>query len=471
MERAVPLAVTTCLTVAALFVFRRRKPGSSKKQGEITTQVKGRTFLRPFGLGPFSLGGTVTGSTAPGWESVRAAFEDNFAKNLELGAQLVVYHGSTKVVDLVGYSSKQPGYTAETLQCVFSCGKNMEAVALAMLVDRGLVGYNDAVAKYWPEFGRHGKQNVTLADVMRHEAGLSYFSKPGDPKTSVIVTKAMLRDLDSLENVIADSGLNMPVGDRCYHAVTRGWIVSAVLRRVDPKRRSLGMFLREEVCEPLGITYFCGIPEPEQASYKLADLVPQPPLYTRWCEDFPAKLGLGDQRLAAAVKELTADKASPFFVPAAEWSGNPEFNNTPEGIAAEIPSAGMYTNAGSMAKVNACMANGGKLGSVRIMSEKACADSMAFAVAKEDKGFKWVVPFSQGGFGDLGAAEGVTADPTVANLAKGFFGWNGWGGSMSWFNPEKRVAISYTMTGMSNRLSGGPRVINLMRPLASIVSN
>jgi len=62
MERAVPLAVTTCLTVAALFVFRRRKPvavaiapsqlmtGSSKKQGEITTQVKGRTFLRPFGL-------------------------------------------------------------------------------------------------------------------------------------------------------------------------------------------------------------------------------------------------------------------------------------------------------------------------------------------------------------------------------------------------------------------------------------
>jgi len=123
MERAVPLAVTTCLTVAALFVFRRRKPGSSKKQGEITTQVKGRTFLRPFGLGPFGLGGTVTGSTAPGWESVRAAFEDNFAKNLELGAQLVVYHGSTKVVDLVGYSSKQPGYTAETLQCVFSCGK------------------------------------------------------------------------------------------------------------------------------------------------------------------------------------------------------------------------------------------------------------------------------------------------------------------------------------------------------------
>jgi len=166
----------------------------------------------------------------------------------------VVNHGSTKVVELVGCSSKQPGYTAETLQCIFGYRENMEAVALAMLVDRGLVGYVDAVAKYWPEFGWHGKQNVTLADVMRHEAGLSYFSKPGDPKTSVVVTKAMLKDLDSLENVIADSGLNMPVGDGCYHAVTRGWIMSAVLCRVDPKQRSLGMFLRE-VCEPLGITY------------------------------------------------------------------------------------------------------------------------------------------------------------------------------------------------------------------------
>jgi len=170
----------------------------------------------------------------------------------------------------------------------------MEAVALAMLVGRGLVKYDDAVSKHWPEFGQHGKQDVTLADVMRHEAGLSYFSKPGDPKTPVLVTRTMLKNLDALEKTMAESGLNMPVGERGYHALTRGWIVSAVVRRVDPKQRTLGMFLQEEVGEPLGITYFCGI------------------------------------------------------------------TNTPEGRAAEIPSAGMHPNVLSMAKVKRVHGKQGK---------------------------------------------------------------------------------------------------------------
>lgn len=431
---------------------------------EIITEVRGRTFLHPFGIG-----GTVIGSTAPGWESVRVGFENNFAQNLELGAQLVVYHGNSKVVDLVGHSSKQPGYTAETLQCVFSSGKNMEAVVLAMLVDRGLVKYDDAVSKHWPEFGQHGKQDVTLADVMRHEAGLSYFSKPGDPKTPVLVTKAMLMDLDMLETTMADSGLNMPVGERCYHALTRGWIVSAVVRRVDPKQRTLGMFLREEVCEPLGITYFCGIPGPEQANYKLADLTFPPKLYTRCCEELPDKLGFGDKQRAVFMAAV-AETGGAGSVPAAEWMvpPSPHFTNTPEGRAAEIPSAGMYTNARSMAKVNACMANGGKLGGVRIMSEKACTDSMAFVVTKQCKFLHSPVPFSQGGFSEYAAMP----PSNVSRLCNGFFGWGGWGGSLSIFNPEKGIAVSYTMTGMGNDLGVGfkARFDNLMSPVASIIS-
>jgi len=76
----------------------------------------------------------------------------------------------TKVIDLVGNSSKQPGYTAETLQCIFSSGKNMEVVVLAMVVDRDLVNYNDAVSKHWTGLKKHGKEAVTLVDVMRNKA-------------------------------------------------------------------------------------------------------------------------------------------------------------------------------------------------------------------------------------------------------------------------------------------------------------
>lgn len=459
-----------------LCIFARRKAvaaattwedtsSTSFSGGGGTTEILGCNFFAPFGSG-----GTVSGFTAPGWQNFRKGFEENFRQNLELGAQLVVYHGDSVVVDLTGYSSKQPEYTADTLQCVYSSGKNMEAVALAMLVDRGLVKYGDTVAKHWPEFARHGKGDITLADVMRHEAGLSYFSRPGEPRSSVIVTKDMLKDLDALETTIADSGLNLPVGERCYHALTRGWIISAVLRRVDPKQRTLGTFMQDEINEPLGITYLCGIPEAEQSDHDLAELVQPSKIYNLPCEILPAMMGRGDPSLAA-VLQLVKDKDSMLLVPTVEWMqqpATPAFNNSQEGRAAEIPSAGMYTNARSMAKVNACMANGGRLGNVRILSGQSCADSMALATSKQDAALSWNVAFSQGGFGAMGSMSGKIVDPSIGRFCDGFFGWGGWGGSLSMWNPEKRIALSYTMTGMSNHLFGGPRCKNLLGPLADI---
>jgi len=263
---------------------------------------------------------------------------------------------------------------------------------------------------------------------MRHEAGLSYFSKPGDPKTPVVVTKAMLKDLDTLENTIADSGLNLPVGECHYHTVTRGWIVFAVLRRVDhPEHRTLGMFLRDEVCKPLGITYFCGIPEPEQANYKCADIVLQPPFYTKYCEVLPTRLGLADKHTAAAM-EIFADKENDMLVPCAEWwDWTPAFNNTPEGRAAEIPSAGMYTNARSLAMVNACMANGGKLGSVRIMSEKACADSVAFCIARGGHKLEEYHSLQPGRVWGRGQNDRCQYQPDFQQCLQGFF-WLAWNG-------------------------------------------
>merc|ERR1712227_7762 len=114
------------------------------------------------------------------------------------------------------------------------------------------------------------------------------------------------------------------------------------------------------------------------------------------------------------------------LVPTVEWveqPATPAFNNSPEGRAAEIPSAGMYTNARSMAKVNACMANGGRLGNIRILSEQACADSMAFATSKQDVALRWNVAFSQGGFGALGSMSGGIVDPSFRRFCDGFFGW------------------------------------------------
>lgn len=414
----------------------------------------------------------MIGSTAPGWEAVRAGFETNFASNLELGAQLCIYHGEECVVDLAGRSSKQPDYSAEHLQCVYSSGKNMEAICLAMLVDRGLVQYDDPVAKHWPEFSQNGKEQITVADVMRHEGRLPYLCEPGSPNGLTTVLKSHLDNVDELEKIIENSNPTTEADIRAYHAITRGWIVSGVLRRVDPKKRTLGVFMKEEISDPLGVAYFCGIPEADQGKYKYADMTQMPLWYNLAFEVIPAKLGMGCPLLGAAMK-IFNDTSNPLTKKAVEWMGappTPAFNNTVAGRKAEIPSAGMYTNARSMAKVNACMANGGALGSVRIMSEEACAASMAASTSKMDLAMKCSFPFTQGGFSEVAAATGPLVDPSFEPFAKGFVGWGGWGGSISLWNPAKRVGLSYSMNGMTNYLLGGPRCLSIFEPLHQCMS-
>lgn len=131
-----------------------------------------RRAIRPAAqFGPFGVGGTSEGFVAPGWEMVREAFEHNFALGRELSAQLCVLRHGRTVVDLWGSCAPQPdgvgdapggAYGPDSVQCVFSSGKNIEAIAVAMLVDRGLLAYADPIARHWPEFGAHGKADVTV---------------------------------------------------------------------------------------------------------------------------------------------------------------------------------------------------------------------------------------------------------------------------------------------------------------------
>ena len=119
----------------------------------------------------------IQGSVEPGFESVKKLFENNFTRGSEESAQLCVYVGDRRVVDLWG-SVTDPAYSADTLTNVFSSTKSLTAIALACLHDRGLLDYSDKISQHWPEFGQNGKQDITVADLMRHEAGLAYMTEP-----------------------------------------------------------------------------------------------------------------------------------------------------------------------------------------------------------------------------------------------------------------------------------------------------
>jgi CubicO group peptidase (beta-lactamase class C family) len=244
--------------------------------------------------GPFeSAGGTVYGMVAEGWESVREAFADNFALNLERGAQLTIYQHSKLVVDLHGNanttssesifnnilnrSKPKDVYNGQTIQNMYSSGKNMEVICIALLADRGLMSYSDLVIKHWPEFGQFGKGDITVADVLRHEAGIPFFTDPLVMQKRTKDRQLTKQDVDNVEvldRLIEASGKCYLYGRRHYHACTRGWIVSGIIRRVDAQHRSLGQFMREEICQPLHLDLYCGIPRDQQKLLNIANIVP-----------------------------------------------------------------------------------------------------------------------------------------------------------------------------------------------------
>lgn len=216
--------------------------------------------------------------------------------NLELGAQLCIIQDNQKVVDLVGHSlENQPHYSVNHLQNIFSSGKNIEAVSISILVDRNLLSYSDLVSMYWPEFGQYGKENVTISDVLRHQSGLPFFADPGAPEDPMRDTRLRDEDLDDTHKIEKIIETSFTYGNRHYHASTRGWILSGIIRRVDPLKRSLGRFFKEEVSTPLNLDVHCGISLSDQSKFLFADVTEVDAAFLGLTKVLPSMMGCGDE--------------------------------------------------------------------------------------------------------------------------------------------------------------------------------
>lgn len=175
------------------------------------------------------------------------------------------------------------------IDLVCSSGKQIETLVAAMLVERGLITYDAPIATYWPEFAQGGKENITIAMMLRHEGGCPWFldpskCKPGDYGSDPShFLKLSLEDLKSTETIDRMIELNPRVqygtnpdgspSPRTYHAITRGWLLDGVLRRVDPQGRSIAQFVEEEICRPLGVEHYkLAIPEEEQHKFNIAHI-------------------------------------------------------------------------------------------------------------------------------------------------------------------------------------------------------
>ena len=151
---------------------------------------------------------------------------------------------------------------------MFSSGKSIAAIVVAMMVDKGLLSYDEKVMHYWPEFGKCGKEDIILADVLRHESGLQNFDltmQKSDLTRESIRANVVGKIIEDLEPFYPTKALGASNPDgtetkRAYHAISRGWILNEIVRRVDPEHRTIGEIIEKEI----GIEGVrCGVSEAE----------------------------------------------------------------------------------------------------------------------------------------------------------------------------------------------------------------
>jgi len=373
----------------------------------------------------------IHGGVADGFGAVADAFEKNFAEHDELGAAFSLYVDGEVKADLwAGVADKGTGrtWTEDTLQLVFSTTKGAAAICIARLAEAGLISYDDTVASYWPEFAANGKGEVTIAQMMSHQAGLPYVDAELGFGDAMAVTPMV-------EALAAQAPIWEPGTRHGYHAVTYGWLAGELLRRVDG--RTLGTYFAEEVAAPLGLDFWIGLPESEEPRVAHLEAVSPPadPNVAALMEQF---MGPG----TIAWKALTVNGALS--------TGDDNSFNTRALHATEMPAANGITTARSLARMYA--ATVGPVDGIRLIDDGTVRRASAEAVNGPDA----VLVFpSQFGMGFM--LHG-TLTPMFGSSS---FGHAGAGGSLGYADPEAKVGYGYVMNQMASGIAGDPRTVTL----------
>ncbi|MEM1154558.1 MAG: serine hydrolase domain-containing protein [Pseudomonadota bacterium] len=316
----------------------------------------------------------VKGDVAPGFESVKDLFSSRTRALAEDNVQLCVYHRGKRIVDLWASAGDDEAFTADSLVNVFSSGKSLEAIILGMLTSRDLIEYDANIVQYWPEFGANGKENITVADLMRHEAGLANFDTSLDAED--LFTENIKRNV--VGRVIETQRQKFKRRDRReYHTVTRGWVVNEIVRRVDPAGRTIGEILREEISEPLRADVYIGVQSQERQRMRpvkplsfryqiLQSLLPQF-LGRRVTHNFFQLIARMFALLPAILQSWRGDKPPPAMSNVTRLDDV----NIPEFGKGETPSANATCSARGLARVGAMMSARGTLEGHRLLTERA----------------------------------------------------------------------------------------------------
>ena len=366
----------------------------------------------------------INGFVKPGFEPVKTAFIENFERRKEIGAACCIFYNREKVVDLWGgvrnYVTQEP-WEEDTMVMVFSTSKGMSGLAVALAQTRGLLDYDQLVSKYWPEFAQQGKEKITIRQLLAHQAGLFALDAR--------LNKELLTDLDRLAVALAQEKPAWEPGSRqAYHAITLGFYESELIRRVDPKHRSLGQFFQDEIATPLGLDFYIRLPDsiPDSRLAKLKQANPATMIFA-----VPLALTLSIMNSRSVFRRAFKIEDIRQFIPDDKHG---YYRNL------EIPSGTGVGNARAIAQAYSVFTTGGKELGLR---EETLRQLMAPPVPPvhgfHDECLKIDCAFSLGFL----KPEGVNlfGDPSS-------FGAPGSGGSFGFADPVNKIGYGYVLNRM-----------------------
>ena len=366
--------------------------------------------------------GAVAGFADERFAGVREVFAGLLASGADVGASYAATVEGETVVDLWGGfadEARTRPWEKDTLVNVYSTTKTMTALTALLVADRGDLDFDAPVARYWPEFAANGKAGVKVSHLMSHSSGLSGWKEPIAPED--------LYDWDKVTALLAAQAPYWEPGTAPgYHAITQGYLVGEVIRRITGK--SLGTVFREEIAQPLGADFHIGLPASEDA--RVADLIPPPP-----------GGGIGDGEQGELTRNMSSNPGVDVLATRTRaWRG------------AEIPAAGGQGNARSIAEIHVLLANGGVAKGKRILSEAGCRKALEPQVEGHDLVLNVPARFGMG-FGLPGAAVPL---PNPNSMF-----WGGYGGSLVIIDMDARTTFAYAMNRMAPTTVGDSRAFSL----------
>jgi len=360
---------------------------------------------------------TIHGTCDSRFAALRDTFVRNFSTFGETGAALSITIDNRPVVDIwAGHvdGTRTTEWQRDTIVNVYSTTKGMTAICAHILADQGRLDFDAPVAKYWPDFAHAGKGEMPVRYLLSHRAGLPAVRQTMAPE-------AMYQPETMASALAAQEPWWQPGAKHGYHAVTYGWLVGEVVRRITGK--TIGAFFRDEVAQPLGVDCHIGLPAQHEA--RVAPLIPPPP-------PTADQLDL----ITEILKDPESMLAKAFINPPLPL----EAVNSREWRAAEIPAANGHTNARALARVYGALACGGALNGTRVLSQAAIDN----AIIEQSDGPDAVLPlYTRFGLGFMRSTPKEKMGPNPRA-----FGHGGMGGSMAFADPDARLGFGYVMNEM-----------------------